>query len=112
MKLYEKDGVYLGELIFNEPSFFFFNVGICAAEAAQLLMRNVNYEIPSLKKQIAKCQQTQTVSRTFGLSQILTYFFQESTRKEADCISNANALRIKYKMSCQNMGIEVGVDYY
>ena len=31
------------------------------AECAQRLMRNVNYEIPALKQQIAKCQQTQRV---------------------------------------------------
>jgi len=32
-----------------------------SAESAQMLMRNVNYEIPALKKQIARCQQIQKV---------------------------------------------------
>jgi len=32
------------------------------AESAQMIMRNVNYEIPGLKRQIAKCQQIQRVS--------------------------------------------------
>ena len=32
-----------------------------SAEAAHLLIRSVNYEIPSLKRQIGKCQQTQRV---------------------------------------------------
>lgn len=43
LKCYEKEHLYL-------------------AEAAQMLVRNINYEIPSLKKQIAKEEQMQVVS--------------------------------------------------
>lgn len=43
VKLYEKDNVYL-------------------AEASQMLMRNVAYEIPAIKKSISKCEQVQHVS--------------------------------------------------
>ena len=37
------------------------HVTFLPAECAQRLMRNVNYEIPALKQQIAKCHQTQRV---------------------------------------------------
>ena len=40
-----------------------------AAECAQQLIRNVNYEIPALKQQIAKCQQTQRVRQNWPYSQ-------------------------------------------
>lgn len=43
IRLYEKDNIYL-------------------AEAAQMLIRNINFEIPNIKKQIQKCEQQQIVS--------------------------------------------------
>lgn len=46
IRLYEKDNVYL-------------------AEASQILMRNVAYEIPGIKKSIAKCEQVQHVCHYF-----------------------------------------------
>ncbi|KAK3105980.1 hypothetical protein FSP39_010044, partial [Pinctada imbricata] len=71
IKLYEKDGTYL-------------------AETAQMMARNVNYEVPALKKQIAKCQQTQ----------------KDCERKETDYATQSTELRKKYDASCKQMGIE------
>ena len=42
VSLYQKNSIYL-------------------AETASILMRNVAFEIPALKKQVHKCQQQQTV---------------------------------------------------
>lgn len=60
------------------------------AEAAHLLIRNVNYEIPAIKRQIAKCQQTQ----------------RECTRKESEYSSNAVTFKEKYHSVCKQMGIK------
>ncbi|XP_039188978.1 CDK5 regulatory subunit-associated protein 3 [Crotalus tigris] len=68
--LYEKDNTYLVEL-------------------ASLLVRNVNYEIPSLKKQINKCQQLQ----------------QEYSRKEEECQLAAAEMRERFCSSCKQYGI-------
>lgn len=71
VKLYEKNNINL-------------------AEAAHLLIRNVNYEIPSLKRQIGKCQQTQ----------------RDCTRKESEYSSNAALFKEKYQSVCRQMGIK------
>ncbi|XP_072026690.1 CDK5 regulatory subunit-associated protein 3-like [Amphiura filiformis] len=69
--LYEKDSVYL-------------------AEAAQMLIRNVSYEIPSVKKHIAKCQQMKS----------------ECEKKEKDYVNNAASARDDYHTSCKKLGIK------
>nr|SVE85551.1 EOG090X07S9 [Daphnia pulicaria] len=71
VRLYEKDNVYL-------------------AEAAQILMRNVAYEIPGIKKSITKCEQVQ----------------HESEKKENECVKNAQDFRDKYKSLSNQLGIE------
>lgn len=68
--LYEKDNTYLVEL-------------------ASLLVRNVNYEIPSLKKQIAKCQQ----------------LHQEYCRKEEEGQAGAAEMKEQFYHSCKQYGI-------
>lgn len=60
-------------------------------ELCSLLVRNVSYEIPSLKKQIAKCQQLQ----------------QEYSRKEEEGQAGAAELREQFHHSCKQYGITV-----
>lgn len=71
VRLYEKDDIYL-------------------AEAAQLLSRNVSYEVPSLKKQIAKCKQTQN----------------DATRKQSEYSSLEAETKEKFNRKCKQMGIK------
>uniref|UniRef100_A0A3B3BB79 CDK5 regulatory subunit associated protein 3 n=1 Tax=Oryzias melastigma TaxID=30732 RepID=A0A3B3BB79_ORYME len=70
VSLYEADNVYL-------------------AEVASLLIRNVSYEGPALKKQLAKAQQLQ----------------QELSRREVECQSSAAELRERYYAACKQYGI-------
>lgn len=70
VSLYEADNVYL-------------------AEVASLLSRNVSYEGPALRKQLAKAQQLQ----------------QEMSRREVECQSSAADLRERYYAACKQYGI-------
>lgn len=71
LRMYEKDNVYLGE-------------------AAQILIRNVNYEIPGLKKSISKFEQ----------------MGDEAEKKIHDSIKSENILRNEFNASCQQFGIK------
>ncbi|KAF1373572.1 hypothetical protein PFLUV_G00240300 [Perca fluviatilis] len=68
--LYEADNIYL-------------------AEVASLLSRNVSYEGPALRKQLAKAQQLQ----------------QELSRREVECQSSAADLKERYYAACKQYGI-------
>lgn len=70
VSLYEADNIYL-------------------AEVASLLSRNVSYEGPALRKQLAKAQQLQ----------------QELSRREVECQSSATDLRERYYAACKQYGI-------
>lgn len=62
VRLYERDNIYL-------------------AEAAQMLTRNVNFEVPSFKKQIQKLEQMETVIEPFSLliaSPFFSFIFNRS----------------------------------
>ncbi|NXG69593.1 CK5P3 protein, partial [Baryphthengus martii] len=70
VSLYEKDNTYLAEL-------------------ASLLVRSISYEIPSLRKQIGRCQQAQ----------------QDFSRREEECQLRAAELRERFFSSCKQYGI-------
>ncbi|XP_034563845.1 CDK5 regulatory subunit-associated protein 3 [Notolabrus celidotus] len=71
ISLYEADNVYLAEL-------------------SSLLSRNVSYEGPAVRKQLAKAQQLQ----------------QELSRREVECQSSATDLRGRYYTACKQYGIK------
>lgn len=56
-----------------------------------MLIRNVAYEGPALRRQLAKVQQLQ----------------QELSRREVECQSSAAAMRERYYAACKQYGISV-----
>ncbi|XP_066589774.1 CDK5RAP3 protein homolog [Prorops nasuta] len=70
LHLYEKDNIYL-------------------AEAAQMLMRNINYEVPSFKKQIQKLEQLE----------------KEHEKKEADYKKSETVAQTEFNNLCKQFSI-------
>ncbi|CAH1635547.1 unnamed protein product [Spodoptera littoralis] len=68
---YERDNLYL-------------------AEAAQILVRNINYEIPGLKKQITKEEQLQV----------------ECEKKHSDFLKNEASSKTEFLTLCKQLGIQ------
>lgn len=64
------------------------------AEMASILVRNVSYEGPALRKQVSKAQQLQ----------------QELSRRELECQSGAADMRERYHAACKQYGIKVSHD--
>jgi hypothetical protein len=69
--LFEKDSLYL-------------------PDCSSLLVRYVNYEIPAVKRQIAKCQQTQ----------------RECSKKSAEHATSSANFRSKFHSMCQDLKIQ------
>ncbi|XP_053697732.1 CDK5RAP3-like protein [Sabethes cyaneus] len=70
VKLYERDSLYLGE-------------------AAQILVRNINFEIPSIRKQIKNFEQLS----------------DESEKKAVDLRRSQNTVNNEYQALCRQLGI-------
>jgi CDK5 regulatory subunit-associated protein 3 len=71
LKSYEKDNLYL-------------------AEAAQIYARNINYEIPSARKQMT----------------MLEKLSSEALAKSQDAVKSENIIRNEYNLACQQLGIK------
>lgn len=71
LKQYEKDNLYMGE-------------------AAQILTRNVSYEIPNVRKQITQFEKLS----------------EEAAKKSQDSIKSENILKSEYSTACQQLGIK------
>uniref|UniRef100_T1GLB8 CDK5RAP3-like protein n=1 Tax=Megaselia scalaris TaxID=36166 RepID=T1GLB8_MEGSC len=107
VKLYEKDNIYLGE-------------------AAQILVRNINYEIPNIKKQMNKCEQQseeclkriQTISKTENVllnehSALCQQLGIQGKNLKEEFLEKLKDLPEIYNQSIKNVGnLRDAVDFY
>ena len=68
----------------------------CLVESAQILQRNVNFEIPALKKQMVKCQQTR----------------DECHSRQAELEKNIHEIEKQYSQLAVDMSIEVNLSLF
>ena len=87
---YEKNSVYLGEYFFYRTRRRSF-IKISLVESAQIVQRNVAFEIPGLKKQITKCQQIR----------------EECHSRHAELEKNIHEIDKQYSQLCSDMSIKV-----
>ncbi|CDW53690.1 CDK5 regulatory subunit associated protein [Trichuris trichiura] len=88
LQQYEKDSVYL-------------------AESAHILTEYAQYEIPALKKQIAKLEELCQVSFFFFSGCFfIKSIFKDCERKERDCELQIRDSSVLFRKECQTYGIE------
>lgn len=79
-----------------------------------MIVQNVNYEIPCLKKQLERARKINSV-RLLILSDfsccpndnLLDQHLQDQLRRQADCRAQSRAFRDKYVAACGALGIKV-----
>lgn len=90
------------------------------AESAQILQRLVQYEIPALKKQIAKNDQAVVVGflllimfpfnfRFYSFQSCACYSFQDTAKKEKDYLKQSADGKKVYEKELENMGLKVWI---
>ena len=75
------------------------------AEAAQIILRNVSYEIPALKKQLAKIDQDQQVSILFNSLLASIFFSQDCLKRQNESQRQIKLCEEKFSLSCSQLGI-------
>ena len=99
VKQYEKENIYLGiqhliTWVFYKVLWMVVTLSLAfaiAAELAQMLYRKISYEIPFIKKEMSKLDQSNA----------------EYSRRTAECLKSGGDFREQYRQECVTLGIQV-----